>query len=165
MVALTGPRTGRSVRVHEELLAGGAKLSYTALTAFCRRHEIDVVLLQEPVVEVVSGAAQVAPSLAASAWYSLICRKVRSASWDESAVRTGRNERGRVVLAEIDLGEVGERPTPAAYAGPSASAVELPVVMGLASSLQEPIPILPIAERVLLTPRATSLERHWAQAE
>jgi hypothetical protein len=28
------------VRVHEELVAGGAKLSYTALTAFCRRHGI-----------------------------------------------------------------------------------------------------------------------------
>jgi Mu transposase, C-terminal domain len=28
------------VRVHEELLAGGAALSYQALTAFCRRHEI-----------------------------------------------------------------------------------------------------------------------------
>jgi len=31
---------GNLVRVHEELLAGGAKLSYTALTAFCRRHGI-----------------------------------------------------------------------------------------------------------------------------
>jgi hypothetical protein len=28
------------VRVHEELLAGGAALSYQALTAFCRRHGI-----------------------------------------------------------------------------------------------------------------------------
>jgi hypothetical protein len=28
------------VRVHEELLAGGAELSYSALTAFCRRHGI-----------------------------------------------------------------------------------------------------------------------------
>jgi hypothetical protein len=28
------------VRVHEELLAGGAELSYQALTAFCRRHGI-----------------------------------------------------------------------------------------------------------------------------
>src|SRR5439155_17115344 len=28
---------GNLVRVHEELVAGGAKLSYTALTAFCRR--------------------------------------------------------------------------------------------------------------------------------
>src|SRR5271154_7127518 len=28
---------GNLVRVHEELLAGGAELSYTALTAFCRR--------------------------------------------------------------------------------------------------------------------------------
>jgi Mu transposase, C-terminal domain len=34
------------VRVHEELLAGGAKLSYAALTAFCRRHGIG----QAPVV-------------------------------------------------------------------------------------------------------------------
>src|ERR1019366_2640782 len=31
---------GNPVRVHEELVAGGAKLSYTALTAFCRRHGI-----------------------------------------------------------------------------------------------------------------------------
>jgi len=28
------------VRVHEELLAAGAELSYPALTAFCRRHGI-----------------------------------------------------------------------------------------------------------------------------
>jgi len=28
------------VRVHEELVAGGAQLSYPALTAFCRRHDI-----------------------------------------------------------------------------------------------------------------------------
>ena len=31
---------GNLVRVHEELLAGGAGLSYPALTAFCRRHGI-----------------------------------------------------------------------------------------------------------------------------
>src|ERR1041385_1565794 len=31
---------GNLVRVHEELLAGGASLSYQALTAFCRRHGI-----------------------------------------------------------------------------------------------------------------------------
>ena len=31
---------GNLVRVHEELLAGGAALSYAALTAFCRRHGI-----------------------------------------------------------------------------------------------------------------------------
>src|SRR5580693_10071926 len=31
---------GNLVRVHEELVAGGAKFSYTALTAFCRRHGI-----------------------------------------------------------------------------------------------------------------------------
>lgn len=31
---------GNLVRVHEELLAGGAALSYQALTAFCRRHGI-----------------------------------------------------------------------------------------------------------------------------
>ena len=31
---------GNLVRVHEELLAGGAELSYAALTAFCRRHSI-----------------------------------------------------------------------------------------------------------------------------
>ena len=29
---------GNLVRVHEELIAGGAVLSYQALTAFCRRH-------------------------------------------------------------------------------------------------------------------------------
>src|SRR6516164_2817804 len=31
---------GNLVRVHEELIAGGAELSYSALTAFCRRHGI-----------------------------------------------------------------------------------------------------------------------------
>jgi transposase len=31
---------GNLVRVHEELVAGGAELSYAALTAFCRRHGI-----------------------------------------------------------------------------------------------------------------------------
>lgn len=31
---------GNLVRVHEEIVRGGAALSYTALTAFCRRHEI-----------------------------------------------------------------------------------------------------------------------------
>ena len=31
---------GNLVRVHEELVAGGAALSYQALTAFCRRHGI-----------------------------------------------------------------------------------------------------------------------------
>src|SRR5208282_1502072 len=31
---------GNLVRVHEELVAGGAQLSYPALTAFCRRHGI-----------------------------------------------------------------------------------------------------------------------------
>ena len=31
---------GNLVRVHEELLAGGAAMSYQALTAFCRRHGI-----------------------------------------------------------------------------------------------------------------------------
>ena len=38
---------GNLVRVHEELLAGGAQLSYAALTAFCRRHGIGY---QPPVV-------------------------------------------------------------------------------------------------------------------
>jgi hypothetical protein len=36
------------VRVHEELTASGAQLSYPALTAFCRRHGIG----QTPVVPV-----------------------------------------------------------------------------------------------------------------
>jgi predicted transcriptional regulator len=31
---------GNLVRVHEELVAGGAKLSYTALTSFCRRPRV-----------------------------------------------------------------------------------------------------------------------------
>jgi len=31
---------GNLVRVHEELVAGGAQMSYAALTAFCRRHSI-----------------------------------------------------------------------------------------------------------------------------
>ena len=34
---------GNLVRVHEELLAAGAELSYAALTAFCRRHGISQV--------------------------------------------------------------------------------------------------------------------------
>jgi transposase len=34
---------GNLVRVHEELVAGGAELSYQALTAFCRRHGIGQV--------------------------------------------------------------------------------------------------------------------------
>lgn len=37
---------GNLVRVHEELMATGAELSYQALTAFCRRHGIG----QEPIV-------------------------------------------------------------------------------------------------------------------
>ena len=37
---------GNLVRVHEELIAGGAELSYPALTGFCRRHGIG----QTPVV-------------------------------------------------------------------------------------------------------------------
>ena len=40
------PCKGNLVRVHEELTAGGAALSYPALTAFCRRHGIG----QAPVV-------------------------------------------------------------------------------------------------------------------
>jgi predicted transcriptional regulator len=35
---------GNLVRVHEELVASGAELSYTALTAFCRRHGIGYAL-------------------------------------------------------------------------------------------------------------------------
>ena len=38
--------TGNLVRVHEELLASGAALSYPALTAFCRREGIG----QTPIV-------------------------------------------------------------------------------------------------------------------
>jgi hypothetical protein len=37
---LLHPCKGNLVRVHEELVAGGAALSYPALTAFCRRHGI-----------------------------------------------------------------------------------------------------------------------------
>jgi transposase len=40
------PCKGNLVRVHEELLAGGATLSYPALTAFCRRQDIG----QAPIV-------------------------------------------------------------------------------------------------------------------
>jgi ParB family chromosome partitioning protein len=40
ILELFGRCKGNLVRVHEELLAGGAQLSYTALTAFCRRHGI-----------------------------------------------------------------------------------------------------------------------------
>ena len=37
---------GNLVRVHEEIVAAGAQISYQALTAFCRRHGIG----QEPKV-------------------------------------------------------------------------------------------------------------------
>ena len=40
ILELFGTCKGNLVRVHEELLAGGAELSYAALTAFCRRHGI-----------------------------------------------------------------------------------------------------------------------------
>jgi transposase len=40
IVELYASCRGNLVRVHEELIASGAKLSYQALTAFCRRHEI-----------------------------------------------------------------------------------------------------------------------------
>lgn len=40
ILELFGACKGNLVRVHEELLAGGAELSYAALTAFCRRHGI-----------------------------------------------------------------------------------------------------------------------------
>lgn len=40
ILELYGPCKGNLVRVHEELLAEGAKLSYQALTSFCRRHGI-----------------------------------------------------------------------------------------------------------------------------
>src|SRR5437660_10074481 len=40
MLELFDQCKGNLVRVHEELLAGGAELSYAALTAFCRRHGI-----------------------------------------------------------------------------------------------------------------------------
>jgi transposase len=40
ILALVGPCKDNLVRVHEELVAAGAKLSYPALTAYCRRHGI-----------------------------------------------------------------------------------------------------------------------------
>lgn len=40
ILELFDPCKGNLVRVHEELLAGGAELSYAALTSFCRRHGI-----------------------------------------------------------------------------------------------------------------------------
>jgi hypothetical protein len=40
ILELFEPCKGNLVRVHEELVAGGAALSYPALTAFCRRHGI-----------------------------------------------------------------------------------------------------------------------------
>ena len=40
ILELFGQCHGNLVRVHEELLASGAQLSYAALTAFCRRHGI-----------------------------------------------------------------------------------------------------------------------------
>jgi transposase len=40
ILELFGKCKGNLVRVHEELLASGAEMSYPALTAFCRRHRI-----------------------------------------------------------------------------------------------------------------------------
>src|SRR5260370_19140798 len=40
ILELFGQCKGNLVRVHEELVACGGELSYTALTAFCRRHGI-----------------------------------------------------------------------------------------------------------------------------
>ncbi len=40
ILELHGTCGGNLMRVHEELLAQGAQISYPALTAFCRRHEI-----------------------------------------------------------------------------------------------------------------------------
>jgi transposase len=40
ILELFGKCKGNLVRVHEELVAGGADMSYPALTAFCRRHGI-----------------------------------------------------------------------------------------------------------------------------
>ena len=50
---------GNLVRVHEELLAGGAELSYQALTAFCRREGIG----HEPIVAAGSYDHLVAPGV------------------------------------------------------------------------------------------------------
>src|SRR5438034_7694184 len=46
ILELLATHKGNQVRVHEELVSRGAKLSYPALTAFCRRHGIG----QEPKV-------------------------------------------------------------------------------------------------------------------
>ena len=40
ILELLGPCKGNLVRVQEELAASGAHLSYSTLTAFCRRHGI-----------------------------------------------------------------------------------------------------------------------------
>jgi hypothetical protein len=40
ILELFGNCKGSLVRVHEELVAAGAEMSYPALTAFCRRHGI-----------------------------------------------------------------------------------------------------------------------------
>ena len=40
ILELFGKCKGNLVRVHEELIASGAGMSYPALTAFCRRHGI-----------------------------------------------------------------------------------------------------------------------------
>ena len=40
ILELFGKCKGNLVRVHEELFASGAEMSYPALTAFCRRHGI-----------------------------------------------------------------------------------------------------------------------------
>ena len=43
ILELFGQCKGNFVRVHEELVAAGAEMSYAALTAFCRRHGIGQV--------------------------------------------------------------------------------------------------------------------------
>jgi len=72
---------GNLVRVHEELVAGGAVLSYQALTAFCRRHGIG----QAPVVP--AGRYEFAPgeemqhdTSPHEAWLDGKQRKVQTAS-------------------------------------------------------------------------------------
>ena len=44
ILELFGKCKGNLVRVHEELVAAGAEMSYPALTAFCRRHGIGQAL-------------------------------------------------------------------------------------------------------------------------
>ena len=90
---------GNLVRVHEELVAGGAELSYPALTAFCRRHGI--------------GQAPPVPA----GHYRFRARRGDSARHVSARARTGRQETqgadrlgGAVLFADAVLPVLSDLP-------------------------------------------------------